>query len=127
MNAERFPAGKLTHLTAAHKAIVEALQQMFPSASSADEVLPTLIYTIITSEPESNSVVSNFNFIERFRASSKVDGEAAYCLTNLEAAISFLENVDLTSIRSSEAPEGPPRPSSQFAFPEAEVSVSRKI
>lgn len=108
MNGERSPLGKLNHLVAAHKAIVEALQQMFPSASSADEVLPTLIYTIITSRPESSSVVSNFNFIQRFRTSSKIDGETAYCLTNLEAAISFLETVDLSSIRSDETPGGAP-------------------
>lgn len=120
MNEERFPMGKLMHLTAVHRAIVAGLQQMFPSASSADEVLPTLIYTIITSPPESNSVISNLNFIQRFRAASKIDGEAAYCLTNIEAAISFLENVDLSSIRSGEAPQGPQRPISQTSTPRSE-------
>ncbi len=92
MNSDRHPFGKLQHLTAAHKGIVEVLSQMFPSTSSADEVLPTLIYAIITSDPEKMHFVSNLNFISRFRASSKIDGEAAYCITNLEAAISFLEN-----------------------------------
>lgn len=121
MNVERFPVGKLDQLTAAHKHIVEALQEMFPSASSADEVLPTLIYSIITTAPETNSVVSNFNFIQRFRASSKIDGEAAYCLTNLEAAISFLENVDLSSIRADELPQGPPKSPSQPSTPRLEA------
>ncbi|KAK8192499.1 hypothetical protein M8818_007668 [Zalaria obscura] len=113
MSEEHYPLGKLQHLTAAHKSIVETLSQLFPSSSSADEVLPTLIYTLITSPPETLSVISDLSFVQRFRAAHKVDGEAAYCLVNLEAAISFLETVDLSSLRADEAPEGPPKTSSQ--------------
>ncbi|KAJ9621196.1 hypothetical protein H2203_007247 [Taxawa tesnikishii (nom. ined.)] len=86
---------------------------IFPSSSSADEILPTLIYTLITSPPETLNVISNLHFMQRFRASGKVDGEAAYCLVNLEAAISFLETVDLASLRADEMPEGPQKSSSQ--------------
>jgi len=102
MNKERHPAGKLHYLKDSHKHIVETLSQLFPASSSADEILPTLIYTIITSTPESIHVISNLNFIERFRGATKIDGETAYCLTNFEAAISFLETVDLSSIRPDE-------------------------
>lgn len=105
MNAERYPVGKLNCLKETHKHIVETLSKLFPSSSSADEILPTLIYTIITSQPESISVISNLNFIERFRGATKIDGETAYCLTNFEAAISFLETVDLSSIRPEETSE----------------------
>ncbi|KAK3703780.1 hypothetical protein LTR37_014226 [Vermiconidia calcicola] len=107
MDEEHYPLGKLKHLTDTHKIIVETLSQLFPASSSADEILPTLIYTLITSPPEGLNVVSNLNFIQRFRSSSKVDGEAAYCLVSLEAAISFLETVDLSSLRADELPEGP--------------------
>lgn len=120
MNDEHYPLGKLQHLTEAHKSIVETLSQMFPSSSSADEILPTLIYTLITSSPEELNVVSNLNFIQRFRASNKVDGEAAYCLVNLEAAISFVETVDLSSLRAEELPEGPPKSSSTPTTPDNE-------
>ncbi|KAK3117084.1 hypothetical protein LTR53_001889 [Teratosphaeriaceae sp. CCFEE 6253] len=120
MDDEHFPAGKLQHLTAAHKSIVDTLSDIFPSSSSADEILPTLIYTLITSPPESMNVVSNLNFIQRFRASSKVDGEAAYCLVNLEAAISFIETVDLSSLRADELPEGPAKQGSRPTTPNAE-------
>jgi hypothetical protein len=106
MDAERYPLGKLHHLTAAHKSIVEALSKIFPSSSSADEILPTLIYALITMPPESVNVISNLKFIQRFRGSSRVDGETAYCLVNLEAAASFLETVDLSSLRADEAKTG---------------------
>ena len=111
MNDELYPLGKLQHLTAAHKAIVDTLSTIKPSSSSADEILPTLIYTLITSPVEGINIISNLNFIQRFRTASKIDGESAYCLTNLEAAISFLENVELASLRADEKPEGPDRPS----------------
>ncbi|KAI9041010.1 VPS9 domain-containing protein [Aspergillus affinis] len=105
MNEEKYPLGKLQHLAAAHKAIVDALTKLLPSSSSADEILPTLIYSLITCPPEGINIISNLYFIQRFRSSGKIDGETAYCLTNLEAAISFLENVDLSELRS-DLPEG---------------------
>lgn len=103
MNEEKYPLGKLRHLTAAHKSIVEALSKIFPASSSADEVLPTLIYALITSEPSQLNAFSDLKFIQRFRGSTRMDGETAYCLVNFEAAISFLETVDLSSLRAEES------------------------
>lgn len=120
MNNEQYPLGILQHLTAAHKAIVETLSEIHPSSSSADEILPTLIYALITSPPEGINIISNLSFIQRFRAINKVDGEAAYCMTNLEAAISFLENVDLSSLRADETPEGPLKSTSRPSTPTVE-------
>lgn len=105
MNDEKYPLGKVQHLTAAHKSIVEALSKIFPATSSADEILPTLIYALITLPPVDLNVISDLSFIQRFRGSSRMDGETAYCLVNLEAAISFLETVDLSSLRANESPE----------------------
>ncbi|WPG99266.1 Hypothetical protein R9X50_00207800 [Acrodontium crateriforme] len=124
MDDEHYPFGKLQHLITAHQSIVETLSQLFPSSSSADEILPTLIYTLITSPPEGINVVSNLNFIQRFRATNKVDGEAAYCLVNLEAAISFLETVDLSSLRADELPQGPSKPSGAPPTPTVEKTLS---
>ncbi|KAL8738833.1 MAG: hypothetical protein Q9181_000437 [Wetmoreana brouardii] len=122
MNEAKYPLGKLQHLAAAHKCIVDVLSRLHQSSSSADEILPTLIYTLITSPTEGINVISNLHFIQRFRASSKVDGEAAYCLTNLEAAITFLETVDLASLRSNEPLEGPPKSSSRPSTPHGDGS-----
>ncbi|OBU01134.1 hypothetical protein VE01_00812 [Pseudogymnoascus verrucosus] len=119
MNSDTSPLGKLQHLKAAHKCIVETLSHFHPS-SSADEIMPMLIYTLITSPTEDLNVISNLYFIQRFRCESKIDGEAAYCLTNLEAAITFLETVDLTQLRADEAPSGPPKSSSRPTTPRFE-------
>jgi hypothetical protein len=119
MNDERYPLGKLQHLKAAHKSIVDTLSYFHPS-SSADEIMPMLIYTLITSRPEGIDVISNLYFIQRFRNESKIDGEAAYCLTNLEAAITFLETVDLASLREDEGPSGPAKSNSRPNTPRLE-------
>ena len=103
MNDSKNPLGKLQQLATTHKVIVDLLTAFHPSSSSADEILPTLIYALIKSPPEGINVISNLSFIQRFRNANKIDGEAAYCLTNLEAAITFLETVDLASLRSEEA------------------------
>ena len=121
MNEAKYPLGKLQQLAAAHKNIVDLLTALHQSSSSADEILPTLIYTLITTPPEGINVISNLHFIQRFRAASKVDGEAAYCLVNLEAAITFLETVDLASLRADEALEGPPKSNSRPTTPQDDL------
>jgi hypothetical protein len=108
MHNSRYPLGKVNHLKAAHRSIVDTLAHFHPSAS-ADEIMPMLIYTLITLPPEHLSVISDMHFIENFRWESKLTGEAAYCLTNLEAAISFLQTVDLATLRADEHPSGPPK------------------
>jgi hypothetical protein len=107
MNLSRSPLGKLQGLAATHQTIVDLLTKLHQSSSSADEILPTMIYTLIRSPAEEVNAISNLNFIQRFRSSGKINGEAAYCLTNLEAAITFLETVDLASLRSDEAFDRP--------------------
>ncbi|KAI6251399.1 Vacuolar protein sorting-associated protein 9b [Erysiphe necator] len=120
MNNLKYPLGKLQHLKKAHKAIVETLSHFHPS-SSADEIMPMLIYTLITSRPEGINIISNLYFIQRFRNENKIDGEAAYCLTNLEAAISYLETVDLASLRADEVLSGPPKTTSRTNTPSPEI------
>lgn len=100
----KYPFQKLQCLRLVMKTIVEALSTI-PSASvSADDILPMMIYTLITGLSEDMHVMSNLYFIQRFRDHRKLDGEAAYSLTTLEAAIGFLETVDLKSLRADEAP-----------------------
>ncbi|KAF4585614.1 VPS9 domain protein [Ophiocordyceps camponoti-floridani] len=106
MAEARYPLGKLNRLRAVHRSIVDALGRLHPTAS-ADEVLPMLIYTLITLPPQHLHITSDLHFIHNFRWAPKLTGEAAYCLTNLEAAISFLQTVDLATLRDDERPDGP--------------------
>ncbi|KAI1496732.1 hypothetical protein F5X99DRAFT_399486 [Biscogniauxia marginata] len=120
MHEKRYPLGKLNHLKAAHKSIVDTLSHFHPS-SSADEIMPMLIYTLITMPPENLNVISDSMFIQRFRCEEKLEGEAAYCLTNLEAAITFLQTVDLASLRADEASSGPTKSEGQSGNPKTET------
>ena len=108
MSQVRYPLGKINHLKAAHRSIVDTIAYFRPSAS-ADEIMPMLIFTLITLPPEDLHVISDIRFIQSFRWEPKLNGEAAYCLTNLEAAISFLQTVDLATLRSDELLSGPPK------------------
>ncbi|MCJ1472728.1 hypothetical protein MMC13_001377 [Lambiella insularis] len=123
MNESRNPLGKLQCLASTHQNIVDLLTDLHQSSSSADEILPTLIYTLITSPSEGINIISNLHFIQRFRSANKIDGEAAYCLTNLEAAITFLETVDLASLRADEALEGPQKPFGRPSTPQFDSPI----
>lgn len=70
----------------------ETPKRRAPTTSSADLILPILIFAIVSSNPP--SLASNLLYIQRFRTESLVRGEAAYCLVNVQAAVAFLENVD---------------------------------
>lgn len=120
MHQSRYPLGKINHLKAAHRSVVDTIASFHPSAS-ADEIMPMLIYTLITLAPEDLHVISDLRFIQHFRWEPKLTGEAAYCITNLEATISFLQTVDLATLRSDEQPEGPPKSSSQSGTPKTET------
>lgn len=120
MSQSRYPLGKLNHLKSAHKSIIDTLSHFHPS-SSADELMPMLIYTLITLTPENLSVISDVNFIQRFRWEPKLTGEAAYCLTTLEAAVSFLETVDLSTLRADETPTGPLKNPGSSPLPKGET------
>ncbi|GAC98837.1 hypothetical protein PHSY_006432 [Pseudozyma hubeiensis SY62] len=65
-------------------------------STSADLILPILIYSIVCSNP--SHLASNLLYIQRFRAESLVQGETSYCLVNVQAAVAFLENVDVKDL-----------------------------
>ncbi|RDA91417.1 hypothetical protein CP533_6904 [Ophiocordyceps camponoti-saundersi (nom. inval.)] len=118
MSESRYPLGKLNRLRAVHRSIVDALARTRPAAS-ADELLPLLIYSLITLPPQHLHITSDLHFVQHFRHAHKLQGEEAYCLTNLEAAISFLQTVDLATLREDERLDGPPR--SATSTPRAET------
>ncbi|UPK98651.1 hypothetical protein LCI18_009586 [Fusarium solani-melongenae] len=66
------------------------------SDSSADSFMPLLIYVVLQSNPD--HLVSNVQYILRFRNQEKLGGEAGYYLSSLMGAIQFIENMDRTTL-----------------------------
>ncbi|KAK8231678.1 guanine nucleotide exchange factor Vps9 [Phyllosticta capitalensis] len=66
------------------------------SDQSADSFVPLLIYTVLRANPD--HLVSNVQYILRFRTPEKLSGETGYYLSSLMGAIQFIEGLDRTSL-----------------------------
>ncbi|KAF3913027.1 hypothetical protein ABW21_db0203696 [Orbilia brochopaga] len=66
------------------------------SSQSADNFVPLLIYVVLRSNPD--HLVSNIQYILRFRNPDKLGGEAGYYLSSLSGAIQFIEGLDRNSL-----------------------------
>ncbi|KAI8983669.1 hypothetical protein BDB01DRAFT_789678 [Pilobolus umbonatus] len=66
------------------------------SSLNADILLPLLIYTIVKSNP--THFLSNLRFIQRYCRPHELSGQTSYCLTNMMAAVSFLETTNLVGL-----------------------------
>lgn len=58
--------------------------------------MPMLIYVVLQCNPE--HLVSNVQYILRFRNQDKLGGEAGYYLSSLMGAVQFVENMDRTTL-----------------------------
>ncbi|KAF3352644.1 hypothetical protein VdG1_08810 [Verticillium dahliae VDG1] len=76
--------------------VIFGLLKHAKSDGSADSFMPFLIYVVLQSNPE--HLVSNVQYILRFRNQEKLGGEAGYYLSSLMGAIQFIENMDKTSL-----------------------------
>ncbi|GAP91941.1 putative guanine nucleotide exchange factor protein [Rosellinia necatrix] len=70
------------------------------SDSSADSFMPLLIYVVLRANPD--HLVSNVQYILRFRNQDKLGGEAGYYLSSLMGAVQFIENMDRTTLTISD-------------------------
>ncbi|KAH8808241.1 hypothetical protein F5884DRAFT_791578 [Xylogone sp. PMI_703] len=80
--------------------VIFGLLKHSKSDSSADSFMPLLIYVVLQSNPD--HLVSNVQYILRFRNQEKLGGEAGYYLSSLLGAIQFIENLDRTSLTISD-------------------------
>ncbi|KAF2083909.1 hypothetical protein K490DRAFT_50456 [Saccharata proteae CBS 121410] len=71
------------------------------SDQSADSFVPLLIFTVLRANPE--HLVSNVQYILRFRNQDKLGGEAGYYISSLMGAIQFIESLDRTSLTITDA------------------------
>ncbi|BGO92611.1 hypothetical protein NBRC10512_004290 [Rhodotorula toruloides] len=71
------------------------------ATSSADLILPILIYSVVRANPP--HLVSHLRFIRRFRSESLFRGQASYCATNFDAVVEWSQHVDLSTLGLSSA------------------------
>lgn len=96
----RAPRDKVICILNSCKVIFGLLKNARSSDTSADSFVPLLIYVVLQANPE--HLVSNIQYILRFRNSDKLSGEAGYYLSSLSGAIQFIEGLDRTTLTVSD-------------------------
>ncbi|KIW67139.1 hypothetical protein PV04_06411 [Phialophora macrospora] len=96
----RAPRDKVICVLNCCKVIFGLLKNAKSSDTSADSFVPLLIYVVLQANPE--NMVSNVQYILRFRNQDKLVGEAGYYLSSLSGAIQFIENLDRTTLTVSD-------------------------
>ena len=96
----RAPRDKVVCVLNCCKVIFGFLSTSKSADTSADSFVPLLIYVVLRSNPE--HLVSNIQYITRFRNQEKLGGEAGYYLSSLMGAIQFIEGLDRTSLTISD-------------------------
>ncbi|KAL3464776.1 hypothetical protein BJX64DRAFT_254322 [Aspergillus heterothallicus] len=100
LNGYRAPRDKVICILNCCKVIFGLLRNAKKSDTSADSFVPLLIYVVLQANPE--HLVSNIQYILRFRNQDKLGGEAGYYLSSLSGAIQFIETLDRTSLTVSD-------------------------
>lgn len=95
INHYKAPRDKLICILNCCKVIFGLIRHL-NSEESADTFVPILIYVVLKANPE--HLLSNVEFINRFRNPAKLQSEAGYYLSSLMGAVSFIETMDHTSL-----------------------------
>ena len=96
----RAPRDKVICVLNCCKVIFGLLKNAKTQDTSADSFVPLLIYVVLHANPE--HLVSNIQYILRFRNQDKLGGESGYYLSSLSGAIQFIETLDRTSLTISD-------------------------
>ncbi|TXT15750.1 hypothetical protein VHUM_00253 [Vanrija humicola] len=105
-------------------------------ATSADAFVPILIFVVLRAAPE--NMLSNIEYISRFRNAEKLQGEAGYYLSSLQGAIQFIETMDASSLSNitqeefesnvekaiQELPASPSSPRARSSIPSGNNEIS---
>ncbi|KAH9893460.1 hypothetical protein C8Q73DRAFT_761414 [Cubamyces lactineus] len=95
INHYKAPRDKLICILNCCKVIFGLIRHLHKD-ESADTFVPILIYVVIKANPP--HLLSNVEFINRFRNPAKLQSEAGYYLSSLMGAVSFIETMDHTSL-----------------------------
>ena len=99
INSYRAPRDKVICVLNCCKVIFGFLKNS-QGDQSADAFIPLLIYTVLRARPD--HLVSNVQYIWRFRSQEKLGGEAGYYMSSLMGVVTFIENLDRTSLTISD-------------------------
>ncbi|CAI8039003.1 Rab5 GDP/GTP exchange factor [Geodia barretti] len=101
MDQKKAPQDKLLCISRCCQELLAALKISRDGPASADEFVPSLIFLIIYTSPQ--TLYSNINYISRFSHPMRImSGEVGYYFTNLCGAVSFVENVRAKNLRIEE-------------------------
>ncbi|KAG8784209.1 hypothetical protein FRC19_004509 [Serendipita sp. 401] len=95
INHYKAPRDKMICILNCCKVIFGLLRQL-KNDQGADGFMPVLILVILKANPE--HLLSNIEYIQRFRSPSKLQSESGYYLSSLTGAVSFIETMDHTSL-----------------------------
>ncbi|KFH69955.1 hypothetical protein MVEG_04758 [Podila verticillata NRRL 6337] len=99
INSYKAPRDKVICILNCCKFIFTLIRRSEGNSKGADTFLPILIYVVLRSNPP--NLVSNVQYISRFRNPEKLQAEAGYYLASLMGAISFIENLEASSLSIS--------------------------
>ncbi|MBW0477688.1 hypothetical protein O181_017403 [Austropuccinia psidii MF-1] len=103
INSFKAPRDKMICILNCCKVIFGLIRHINQSEGGADTFVPILILVVLRAQPE--HLISNIQYIHRFRNPDKMQGENGYYLSSLNAAISFIERLEhsvLSNITQSE-------------------------
>ncbi|KAF8947577.1 hypothetical protein BGZ47_008595 [Haplosporangium gracile] len=101
INSYKAPRDKVICILNCCKFIFTLIRRSEGNSKGADTFLPILIYVVLQANPP--NLVSNVQYISRFRNPDKLQAEAGYYLASLDGAISFIENLEASSLSISPA------------------------
>ncbi|KTW29525.1 uncharacterized protein T551_02141 [Pneumocystis jirovecii RU7] len=99
VNAYHSPRDKVICILNCSKVIFGLLKHA-GIEESADKFIPILIFVILKTNP--GNIISNIQYISRFRNPEKLSGESGYYFSSLIGAIAFIENLDKSSLTISD-------------------------
>ncbi|EPX74057.1 guanyl-nucleotide exchange factor Vps901 [Schizosaccharomyces octosporus yFS286] len=99
INDYHAPRDKIICLMNCCKVIYSYLRNVVKE-ESADAFVPVLIFVLLKAHPK--HLVSNIQYIQRFRSPEKLSGEVLYYLSTLMGAMSFIQALDTNSLTISE-------------------------
>ncbi|KAF5379285.1 hypothetical protein D9757_007628 [Collybiopsis confluens] len=95
INHYKAPRDKLICILNCCKVIFGLIRHL-QKDEGADAFIPVLIFVVLKANPE--NLLSNVEFINRFRNPDKLQSEAGYYLSSLMGAVQFIESMDHTSL-----------------------------